>query len=47
MLLLLSPLLEVLTSSMASEATETPGSVLDLFRVPVLFQRTCVIALVK
>ncbi|XP_037058423.1 LOW QUALITY PROTEIN: solute carrier family 22 member 11 [Peromyscus leucopus] len=35
--------IEVLTSSVASEATETPGSVLDLFRVPVLFQRTYVI----
>ncbi|XP_059118125.1 solute carrier family 22 member 11 isoform X1 [Peromyscus eremicus] len=34
-------------SNRVLSATETQGSVLDLFRVPVLFQRTCVIALVN
>ncbi|KAL1787208.1 solute carrier family 22 member 11 isoform X1 [Sigmodon hispidus] len=38
---------EVLTSSMAGEATESQGSVLDLFRVPILCQRTCIMVLVN
>lgn len=32
---------------MAGEATKTQGSVLDLFRVPMLAQRTCVMVVVK
>ena len=32
---------------MAGEVTETRGSVLDLFRVPMLAQRTCVMVVVK
>ncbi|XP_036037822.1 solute carrier family 22 member 11 [Onychomys torridus] len=39
--------IEVLASSMATEATKMRGSVLDLCRVPVLFQRTCVMVVVN
>ncbi|ERE77742.1 solute carrier family 22 member 11 [Cricetulus griseus] len=39
--------IEVLTSSMAKEATKTQQSVLDLFRQPVLCQRTCAMIVVN
>ncbi|XP_049993907.1 solute carrier family 22 member 11 [Alexandromys fortis] len=39
--------IEVLKSCMAGEVTETRGSVLDLFRVPMLAQRTCVMVMVN
>ncbi|XP_005063358.3 solute carrier family 22 member 11 [Mesocricetus auratus] len=39
--------IEVLTSSMTRKATETQGSVLDLFRQPVLCQRTCAMIVVN